>query len=113
MRISSCWLRRQIAICLVMFLAAPFGPSVLAQQTSPAQQAQPQDNESGITKQSATTQSEAAPANPSSALPQTMDENQQSSSPPTAPEQQQSGTTQPLGTAVAPYEKPIGVAASR
>ena len=41
MKILSCWLRQQIAVCLVMVLIAPFGEAATAlpQQASPGQQA--------------------------------------------------------------------------
>ena len=112
MRDSSNWLRRQIALCLVIFLTAPFGEaaSALPQQVSPGEQAgQSQNTNSGATKTSApTTQSETIPDSPTP-----VEQNQPSSSFLNAPEQKQSATPEPVGTAVAPYEKIVGVAASR
>ncbi|HMD19264.1 MAG TPA: hypothetical protein VKH40_03035 [Alloacidobacterium sp.] len=112
MRNSSYWLRRQIAICLVILLTAPFGEaaSALPQQASPGEQAaQSQNTNSGASKPGVpTTQSETIPDSPTP-----VEQNQSASSFQSAPQQQQSATPEPVGTAVAPYEKIVGVAASR
>jgi hypothetical protein len=124
MRITGYWLPRQIVHCLVMLLAVPFGKAAMAlpQQALPGQQAegvslaqaQPQNSDSGTKTPGAdTTQPAASPGNPGSVPAQTTDDNRQNGDPQTTPEQQQSGTQGPVGTAAAPYEKGIGVAASR
>jgi hypothetical protein len=108
-------LRQEIAIGLIVFLAAPFGGSVsvLAQQTVPAPQTAPVPQISGTSSsqpsgQSPTTESEK----PLNGVSPNQDNNP-SNVPRPAQEQQQGGAPAPLGTAVAPYEKGIGVAASR
>ncbi len=107
MKISGYWLQRQIAVCLMMFLLAPFGEAAIArpQQTVPAQPAEgvhsvpPQSGNAG--------EAEPIPQQPvpSSGTPQSA---QQSS-----PGTQQNGTSNPVGTAAAPYEKTTGAAVSR
>jgi hypothetical protein len=102
-------LRRQIAIALVAFLAVPFGGSlpVHAQQTAPSQPVggmppppAPSQNSDTTNQNPAAGASQGASGNSSSNLPN-------------SPQEQQSGPPAPVGTAVAPYEKGIGVAASR
>ncbi len=111
MRITVYWLRRQIVHCLVMVLALPFGEAAMALPGQPAEaaspaQTQPQTSDSGTKPGTDTTQPGSVPA-------QATDDNQQNGGPQTTPKQQQSGTQAPVGTAAAPYEKGIGVAASR
>jgi hypothetical protein len=104
LRTSAHLLRRQIAISLVVFLVVPIGGSlpVLAQQTVPSQQP------GGMPPPPVPSHNDAPPPDAT----QTPGGNQ--ASPPNAPQQeQQNGTSAPLGTAVAPYEKGVGVAASR
>jgi hypothetical protein len=95
MRSSGYWLRRRTVDCLVIFLAIPLGATAHA---LPGQQVE-----------AAPAQSQAAPqpgaAPDSQAGPQTSN--------PPAETPQQNGSTAPVGTAAAPYEKGIGVAASR
>jgi hypothetical protein len=109
-KISAHWLQREIAVSLIVFLAVPFaGPATaFAQQTAPSQQGgtsssqqQPaQGTDIGNPKPVISTN--PAPASePESGVPQA----------PQAP--QESKPPAPLGTAVAPYGKGIGIAASR
>jgi hypothetical protein len=109
-KISAHLLQREIAFSLIVFLAASFGGSAtaFAQQTAPSQQVegtsssqQPaQGPDLGNPKPVISTN--PAPASePESGAP----------SAPQAP--QQNGPPAPLGTAVAPYGKGIGIAASR
>ena len=110
MRITGYWLRRQIVHCLVMLLAVPFGKAAMAlpQQALTGQQAE------GVSPAQAQSQNSDSGTKPADAdTAQTTDDNRQNSGPQTTPEQQQSGTQAPVGTAAAPYEKGIGVAASR
>jgi cytoskeletal protein RodZ len=101
--ISARLLRQEIAIGLIVFLTAPFGGSVpaFAQQTAPAPQQQtvPVPQISGASSSQPSSENQTQNDNPSSA--------------PKSSQEQQSGTQAPLGTAAAPYEKGIGVAASR
>lgn len=100
-------LRQEIAVGLMVLLATPFGGpvSAFAQQTVPTPQI------SGT--------SSSQPPSESSPKPVIDTNRSQDNNPPYAPRpapaqgQQQNGAQAPLGTAVAPYEKGIGVAASR
>lgn len=97
--------RRQIAIGLVAFLAVPVGVSVpvFAQQTTPSQQP------SGMPPPPVPSHNDAPPPDATEA----PGGNQAPPAPNASPQQQQSGTSAPVGTAVAPYEKGTGIAASR
>jgi hypothetical protein len=109
MAISAYWLRRQIARSLVMFLAMP-----LAAQPQQALSGQ----QEGVSSQQAQPETppnrpavETTPTIPGETASPTSNPNQHAVQ--AAAEQQQSGSPEPVGTAVAPYEKPVGVAASR
>ncbi len=124
MRILGHWLWRQVASCLVMCLIAPFAEAATArpQQSPPTQQtqashserAQSQNSDSATGKSVATTtQSAVAPDNANSSSSPTGDRNPQSGASQSTSDQQQNVNSKPVGTAAAPYEKPIGVPASR
>jgi hypothetical protein len=105
MNISAYWLRRKVAVGLAVVLAVPFGGSatVFAQQATPSQQ------QTGVSSsQPGSQDSDANTAKPGAATSQTPDRQSKDSTP-----QEQKGPPAPVGTAVAPYEKGIGVAASR
>ncbi|HET6218938.1 MAG TPA: hypothetical protein VFE27_18085 [Acidobacteriaceae bacterium] len=109
MAISAYWLQRQILRSLVMFLAIPLVAQPRQALTGQregvsSQQAQP---ETAPNRPAA----ETTPTTPGDAASPAGKPNQHS--PQAAAEQQQSGSPEPVGTAVAPYEKPLGVAASR
>ncbi len=119
MRISGDGLRRQIAGCLVMLLAVPFGVAATAgPQQAPSGQpsvpAQSQQSENA-TRNPATdrAQAEGSPDSPVSARSQSTGNNQQSDQSQSTSEQEQNGASKPVGTAAAPYERPMGVPASR
>jgi len=109
MGIRTNWFQRQMVNGLVLLLIAPLA------QAAPAVR---QQGESGAvdqgSRQSAPAQQQAnAPAQQQSAPTQ-----QQPTNPaqrPNAPEPQQANpnTTEPVGTAAAPYESPVGAAVSR
>jgi hypothetical protein len=108
-------LRQEIAIGLIVFMAAPFGGSVsvFAQQTVPGPQTAPVPQISGTSSSQPPSQSPATEnEKPVNGTSQNQDNNP-SNVPQPAQGQQQGGAPAPLGTAVAPYEKGIGVAASR
>jgi hypothetical protein len=118
MRISGCWVRRQIAGGLVMFLAIPF-----AQAAAPLQEQQTQ-NIPAHQEQAAKAlppENEVADRYPDSPQPQqaqpaetSAPTQQQAVPPPQSPtEPQSSGSGKPVGTAAAPLERTTGVAASR
>ena len=125
MRISSSWLRRQIAGVLVIFLAVPLTEAAAAppQQVLHVQQSQnvssaqdqSQDSDSRAEKPGAdTSQAEATyPDSPGPVRSQTADQSGQSGTAQSGSEQQQNGAQKPVGTAAAPYGKSTGVAASR
>ena len=102
-------LRRGIAIGLAAFLGLPYGASTvaLAQQAAPVQAGGASSSQSGSQNPdtgNAIPLPEAAPT--SSSRPP-------SSAPQATQPQQNGGTPAPVGTAVAPYEKGMGIAASR
>jgi len=109
--ISAGFVRRQIAISLVVFLVAPFGGpvSAFAQQTAPTPQTVPTPQISGASSSQPPSESSPRPVIDTSR----SQDNNPSNTPRAAQGQQQNGPQAPLGTAVAPYEKGIGVAASR
>lgn len=105
MRSSGYWLRRRTVDCLVILMAVPLGATAHAlpgRQLEAAAAAPAQSQ--------ATPQSSAAPD--SQAAPQTSNP-PAATSPSSTTQPQQNGATAPVGTAAAPYEKGIGVAASR
>ena len=121
MTISASWQQRKIAGCLVMFLVVPIAqaaetrpqPAPVAQQaaSTPATQAQNSDTASGNPTPSST-QPAATSSESDSNAAKDVNQNEEQSALPSAP-QQQNGTSNPVGTAAAPYEKTTGVAASR
>ena len=109
MRRTDSWLRRQIALGLAVFIAMPLGGStvVLAQETAPAQQ-------TGVSSsQSASQTPDTSQTRPQPGASATPTGNPPVDAPKPAQEQQNGGTPAPVGTAVAPYEKGLGIAASR
>jgi hypothetical protein len=116
MRVAAYGLRCRIASCLVIVLAVPLGEAVTALplQALPSQQLEasasaPAPAQAQGAGQSGTTPAAATPNSPAGS--QTT--NPPASAPQAAPQQQQNGATAPVGTAAAPYEKGVGVAASR
>lgn len=91
--------RQGLAICLMIFLAAPLGAPAVAQQSPPTQQ-------TGVTPPPEPVPQDSG-SQPAQSTSQPANTNQQ---PAQAP---QKGGNPPVGTAVAPYEKGVGVAASR
>ena len=92
-------LRQGLAICLMMLLASPLGAPAIAQQSAPAQQT------------GATPPAEPVPqSSGNQPVPNTSQPAGTNQQPAQSPEQ---GGNPPVGTAVAPYEKGVGVAASR
>jgi hypothetical protein len=110
MRRTDSWLRQPIALSLAIFIAMPLGGSTvaLAQQSAPAPQA------GGVSSsQSGSQVPDSGQQRTASQASSTPDGNQPVDAPKPAQEQQNGGTPAPVGTAVAPYEKGIGIAASR
>ena len=96
-------LREELAICLMISLVAPFGTPAHAQQAAPSQQQAPSSSSQPVPQGPA--------AQPAPSTNQSTNANQQSGQQSTRT-QQQNGSA-PVGTAVAPYEKGAGIAASR
>lgn len=122
MRILASWQQRQIVGCLVFVLAAPFAEAVTTipqpvpsgQQTASTPATQPQSSDNVTSNADTGTSRPVATPSSSAAASSNMAKQEQSSSTlPAAPQQQQNGTSNPVGTAAAPYEKATGVAASR
>lgn len=108
--ISALLLRRQIAFGLIALLAVPLGGSVsvFAQQTAPSQQV------GGASPTQAPSQSDViGNQKTQDSMSPAQNNNQQPNAPKATQGQQEGGSQAPLGTAVAPYEKGIGIAASR
>lgn len=107
------WLvRKQIAGCLAMFLASPFAaaaPTPFPQ--SPSEQASPTTTQA---PEPSTVQPNGAQTGAKESAPaQGARQSGTSDSAQTNASQQPKQNPQPVGTAVAPAEKPLGVAASR
>lgn len=122
MRFLASWQQRQIAGCLVFVLAVPLAEAVTTTpqpvpsgERGATSSATPPRNSDSATGDSDQAASQAAATPSSSAAANSNDVNQEQSSAtlPSAPQQQQNGTSNPVGTAAAPYEKATGVAASR
>jgi hypothetical protein len=107
------WLRCKLALSLIVLIAAPFGGwvPVFAQQTSPASVPVPQTGGTS-SSQPASGNAVTGDQTPVISTRQSQDTTT-SNAPKSSPAQQQTGPQAPLGTAVAPYETGIGVAASR
>ena len=104
-------LRRQTALGLALFIAMPFGTSTVALGQ---QVALPQQAGSGVSSsQSGTPNPDTGQQRTEPQTASTPDTNQRANAPNGTQEQQNGGTQAPVGTAVAPYEKGIGIAASR
>lgn len=119
MKSSTNWLSRQVAVLLILVLAIPTGEAAMAQE--PTQEGQQQ---AAVPTRSASNTSGAnGPVNPSiaeNALPenpapasQAPGQSQQNIAPQTGPAQPQDNGHKPVGTAAAPYERTMGIAASR
>ena len=106
--ISARWLRREIAVGLIVLLVTPFGgsASAFAQQTAPGQQV------GGVSSSQPDSRSSETEKPAGSTSPAQDNDDRQPNGPKTA-SGQEGGSQPPLGTAVAPYEKGIGIAASR
>jgi hypothetical protein len=111
-KISAHLLQREIAFSLIVFLAAPFGGSAtaFAQQTAPSQQVKGTSPSSSQQPAQGPDIGNPKPVISTNPAPTSEPE----SGAPSAPQApQQNGPPAPLGTAVAPYGKGVGIAASR
>lgn len=114
MRISSCWLQRQVAKSLAVLLLVPLAQASTAprlphegsgQAAAQAQQQQQPAANSG----SSTTE----PALPSEPQNHSLQQGSSQATSPQAAPAQQTNAQEPVGTAAAPSEKPVGAAVSR
>jgi|HubBroStandDraft_1064217.scaffolds.fasta_scaffold62871_2 hypothetical protein len=125
MRISNRWLRRQIAVSLVILMAAPLAEAAAeppqhafgGQQSQSGSSLKDQSQDSnGQAKTPGTATSQSEVTYPDAPEPMRSQSGDQSGEPGTSesnPEQQQDSDNKPVGTAAAPYEKTTGVTASR
>lgn len=105
MRSSSQWLQREIAVllALVLTISTGEGGTALAQQASQGANA---SNASAVSET-------ALPDNPAPATSQSSDQAQQAAGQQPGSVEPQTDARKPVGTAAAPYERTMGVAASR
>ncbi len=122
MKTSSRWLSGHTAICLALSLAIPVGQagSAIAQQAAPSQQ-----STQGVSSQQAKEDMQATNAAvdtavstsslPDNATPVSAHAQNQEGQPAnsTSGTDEQNGARKPVGAAAAPYERTMGVAASR
>jgi hypothetical protein len=125
MRVSTSWLRREVAFGLVIMLAMPLAEAVAesSQQGISGQQAQsapsvpsePQSSGSRAVKVDPETNGSEAtlPESPSPTQSQSAAQGGTPATSPSASEQQPEAPPKPVGSAAAPFEKTTGVAASR
>lgn len=123
MRSSGDWLRQSIAGSLVLLLMVPLGEAATgkSQQAVPAQQTegvsstpvQPQNDLPAPNPSGDVSQPAATPGDSDAAATQTADQNQPSDTSQQTSEPPQNNTSNPVGTAAAPYTKTTGVPASR
>jgi hypothetical protein len=98
-------LQRSLVVFLAVLLAVPFEAPVFAQQAAPTSQGGTSSSSQPVP------QAPDAQASPSTNQPATANQQINGQQPTQTP--QQNGNAAPVGTAVAPYEKGVGVAASR
>jgi hypothetical protein len=121
MRSSDNWICRPIAICLILMLAIPWSDAGLAMaQQATSASSQGASSATAVTEHpAAKTSTETAaggnslPENPAPASQQAPTQSGQESSSQSGSTEQQNAPAKPLGTAVAPYERTMGIAASR
>ncbi len=123
MRKLNYWLQRLVAMALTIMFALPFGGSgrILAQQTPAAEQTNPAQQTTpaapAVTGSSSSPQAaDSVPSGtpvPETEVRQQNDAAKSTAQQQTTAQQPKNDATAPVGTAVAPYEKGIGVAASR
>lgn len=123
MRISGCWLRRHVVGCVMLCLFAPFCQAATARPPQASQQegAVPSNPVSNSSSKDATPGAGTVQPPGAGAVPgQSPTDGQSSQDGAAQPDgtssssgQQQNTVSPPVGTAVAPYEKPFGAPASR
>jgi hypothetical protein len=109
MRSEKHWFCRWMAIGLVVALAMPASESGRAMAQQETQDQRPQNASAQQGSESTTVPGNALPDSPSPPSSQARDQSGQES----GSSQPQTSVQKPLGTAAAPYERTMGVAASR
>jgi hypothetical protein len=118
MRSVNLRLLRPVAVCLVLWLMFPASELGMAAAQQPAAE---HPAASALSQGSPSAEDATGSTIAANALPETPQPVSQPAEPQSAPDsssqssssQQQPGPAQPVGTAAAPYEKTMGVAASR
>lgn len=119
MRSSTNWLFRQIAVVVILALAIPASEAGAAMAQPPAEGGQQEataataDKSANKASPDSTVAESALPENPVPATPQAPDQGQQAGTPQPGSAHQQDNGHKPVGTAAAPYERTMGIAASR
>ncbi len=98
-------LQRQIAVCLALLIGMNAGLAVAQNPQQPVQQQQSTSSDTVLSEN-------ALPENPAPASPQAQ-ANPQVPAQNEQPDSTQNQPQKPVGTAAAPYERTMGVAASR
>lgn len=109
MKVISDWLRQSIALGLVLLLFAPFATAATTPQP---QSASPQQNQNQAQRPAESQQQQGSQSGTNNA-PANAAGSQLPAAPQAAQQQDQQQNQQPVGTAAAPYENPVGVAVSR
>lgn len=113
MNITPGWLRRQLAVCLVLLLTAPCGMAATTPSSAPSPPAKSAASGQAKSGHTAVTGGErAAVSYPDAPTPSFTYSGSQSQEA-TASTSQQTRKSQPVGTAAAPNLKSEGVSASR
>ncbi|HEV2464271.1 MAG TPA: hypothetical protein VGT04_10720 [Acidobacteriaceae bacterium] len=107
MKVAYHWLQKNIALALALLLLAPFARAATTPQSQTPQPNQTQNAAPAQQQQG----SQPAAANSPSGSSQLPAAPQAANAPSSQQDQQQ--PQQPVGTAAAPYENPVGVAVSR
>jgi|HubBroStandDraft_6_1064221.scaffolds.fasta_scaffold61938_3 hypothetical protein len=118
MRSVNNWLFRPIAVCLVLWLMFPTSEigTAAAQQAPAEQRAANTPSQEGPAAEAAAGSviaGNALPDTPEPVNPQAEPQGARDSSSQSSSSQQPQEPAQPVGTAAAPYEKTMGIAASR
>lgn len=113
MKVTYDWLRKNIALALVLLLVAPFARAAATPpgQTASSQQ-QPNQTQNAASAQPRQGSQPGANSAPSSSATSQLPAAPQQANAQSAQQDQQQDH-QPVGTAAAPYENPVGVAVSR
>jgi hypothetical protein len=114
MKILNSWLNGRAAVCLALLLAIPIGQAAPALAQEPAPGVPSPQAKEDMQASNATMPAVSTNALPDSPAPPSVQAQDQGQAPAQAPGPgDQNAAQKPVGTAAAPYEKTVGVAASR